>query len=84
VGKQLLSVNEVAMMLGFSKPDPVLAMIRSGAIRAHNVASRPGRATWRILPESVEKFLADREFAPTPPSSRGRRKVKTEVVPEFV
>jgi hypothetical protein len=88
VGNQFLSVNDVAKLLGFKKPDPVLALIRSGAIKASNVASRPGRATWRISPESAARFLAEREYVPPAAADRrtrrGRRKAQIENVPSYV
>jgi hypothetical protein len=53
-------------------PHTVLTWIRSGELRAVNVARRPGgRPSWRVTAEAVAAFEAAR--TPTPASPRGRR-----------
>jgi len=55
--------------------DKVLAWIRSGELRAINVAARTSnRPRWRIPPEAIESFLAARVAGPVLSQPRSRRK----------
>jgi excisionase family DNA binding protein len=72
----LLTPPEVARQWRI-KHDKVLTWIRSGELRAINVATKPGgRPSYRIDPVDLKAF-ADRRAAvalPRPPRRKGRRK----------
>jgi hypothetical protein len=61
------------------KRDRVLALIRSGALRAFDASKNPGKAggrpRWRISPQAIAEFEAARApVAPDPePARRPRR-----------
>lgn len=53
-------------------PETIRELIRSGELRASNLASRSAtRPRWRISREALEEFLAGRE--PRPPAKKKRR-----------
>lgn len=55
--------------------DKVLAWIRSGELRAVNVATRPaGRPRWRIDPDDVAAFEARRTMHSHPRATRRRKR----------
>lgn len=68
-----LSVKQVAETLAI-RQHGVLALIRSGQLRAIDVSlQQGGRPRWRILPEDLDGFLLRRTYqAPAP---RCRRQV---------
>jgi excisionase family DNA binding protein len=68
----MLTVRDVAARVGVAKLDVDRAWIKSGELRATNISSGPGRPTWRIDPDDLERFLAGRRTRPTPPR-RSRR-----------
>jgi hypothetical protein len=80
-----LTVDEVRQHLGHLRSEPVLRLIRTGALVAVNVSSNPGgRAVWRIPADSLEQFLAARTYIPPQKSTRRTRRQKVEAVPEYV
>lgn len=57
------------------KPEKILAWIRSGALKAINVAGRlGGRPRWRILPEDLTAFLDSRRATPPAPLKLARQR----------
>ena len=65
---------EVADMLVVN-PGKILSWIRSGELRATNVAaSLIGRPRWRVSPADLAVFKARRAAGPPPPKTRPRRK----------
>jgi excisionase family DNA binding protein len=80
-----LTVAEVAKILAISTPCVILAAIHAGELGAVNIA-RPGakRATWRISPEDLEKFLERRRAVPPPKIvPRRRRRLDPDVTKYF-
>lgn len=68
-----LSVKEVAFKLGI-RQHSILALIRSGELRAFDISLMPGgRPRWRILEEDLEAFILRRTHQAAPPR---RRKLK--------
>lgn len=68
-----LSVAQVAERLGV-RTHAVLALIRSGELRASDVSLKPGgRPRWRILADDLDAFLARRAHEANPPRRRRRR-----------
>jgi hypothetical protein len=76
-----LTPPQVAAQYGIHA-DKVLAWIRTGELRAVNVAIRPNgkRARWRIDPADLALFEAGRTRQPTP---KIRRRKKLADVIEF-
>jgi excisionase family DNA binding protein len=62
----------------------VLRWIRDGELVAYNLAaSRLGRARWRIMPDSLSRFLAGRQASPPPkPVGRRRRRPVKDYYPD--
>jgi hypothetical protein len=78
-----LSPPQVAQRYGV-KADKVLVWIRSGELRAVNVAARPmGRPRWRITEADLIVFESRRTAKPPPPATRRRRKQDDGVIPFF-
>lgn len=70
---------EVAQQLAVD-PGKVLDWIHSGQLVAVNVATNTGgRPRWRVSQESLAEFLARRK-SQLPPSTRSRRKPKSDVI----
>jgi len=64
-------------------PLKVLGWIRSGELRALNVAARPnGRPRWRITQQDIAEFEAGRAATPPPPKRQPRRRA-LEVAEDF-
>ncbi|MGD0899210.1 MAG: helix-turn-helix domain-containing protein [Thermoguttaceae bacterium] len=62
-----MSPPAIAKHLGI-KADKVLTWIRSGELRAFNVATKQGgRPLWRIKPVDLETFIAKRSTTPPLP-----------------
>lgn len=71
-----ISAAATARRLGIH-PSKVLCWIRSGELRAVNLAETPGgRPRWKILPDALDEFLLSRQS--TPPTPRRRRRRQTE------
>lgn len=69
-----LSPRQLAHYLGVG-PSKVLQWIRSGRIRAVNLASDPaGRPRWHVTPEALQEFLAARAATPAAPRPRRQRR----------
>jgi hypothetical protein len=72
-----LTPAAIATRLGLAKPDPVFAWIKSGELRAINVATKiGGRPTWRIDQVDFQTFLEARRSHPNvrqSPVARRRR-----------
>ena len=68
------SVNSLSKLLRVS-PKRVRAWIRSGELRAVNVADNGTRASWRILAEDLEAFLSERTVASNGQKRSGQRDV---------
>ena len=74
-GRQKLTPPELARRLRVH-PDKILGWIRSGELRAINVAANPrGRPRWRIDPADVAAFEQRRAARPVLPSRRRKRPV---------
>ena len=77
-----LRPREVAETLQV-KTDVVLGWIRSGELRACNVAQRAGgRPRWRVMPGDLAAFEASRMAQPNKPAVR-RRKRDPQVIQFF-
>jgi hypothetical protein len=64
----------------------VLTWIRSGELRAVNLAVRPeGRPRWKLTPEAIAEFEAKRSSTPppAPPPRRPRRRFDAGVTQYF-
>ncbi len=63
--------------------DSVLAWIRSGELKAMNVArsAKSKRPSWRISPEALAAFEAAR--TPEPPAPRAKRRAKHAGIVQF-
>ena len=71
-----LSAAALARRLGVA-PGKVLVWIRSGELRAVDLAERRGgRPRWKIMPAALDEFLSAR--ASQPPTPRRRRRRQTE------
>jgi len=69
-----LTPPQIAQRYGV-KADKVLVWIRSGELRAVNVAARPtGRPRWRITEADLVIFENRRTARPPAPAARRRRK----------
>ena len=80
--RALLSVQQVAELLGI-RQHGVLALIRTGQLRAVDVSLRPGkRPRWRILPDDFDGFLLRRTHQAAAPRRR-RRKPRSTVKQYF-
>jgi excisionase family DNA binding protein len=77
-----LSVRDLCVRYGVGA-HTVLGWIRSGELRAVNVARRLGgkKPRWRISQEALETFEQLR--TPTPPAPRARRRKRPAEVIEF-
>jgi|GEM_PF-1788774 len=65
------------------KHEKVLTWIRSGELRAINVATKPGgRPTYRIDPDDLRVFV-DRRAAVVPPRQHQRRRRRKQPFKEF-
>jgi hypothetical protein len=65
-------------------PDKVLTWIKSGELRAVNVATNPkGRPRFVIDPNDVEAFEARRSVHKKPPATRRRRQASDDVIEFF-
>lgn len=70
---EFLTVKAVAESLGM-RQDAVLTLIRSGQLKAFNVALKPGgKPRWRIAADALQEFIASRTYQPTAPRRRRRR-----------
>lgn len=68
-----LTVKEVARQLGI-RQHGVLALVKSGEIRAADVSLTPGgRPRWRIMPEDLDAFLSRRTHQKQTPRRRRRK-----------
>jgi excisionase family DNA binding protein len=76
----VLDPPDVASLLGCS-PDTVRDWIRSGQLRASNVANG-NRPRWKIQRSDLETFLQTRQPDPAPPQ-RERRRNSGEVIEFF-
>ena len=71
--QQALIPREVAKLLKVS-PDTVLNWIRTGQLKAYNVASlNSSRPSYRVDPEALEQFKRLRQVLPPPPKQRRRK-----------
>jgi len=69
-----LTVRQVAEQLAIGQHG-VLALIRSGELRAVDVSQRSGgRPRWRIMPDDLEAFVSRRTHQPRAPQRRRRRR----------
>jgi len=78
-----LTPADVAARLSLAKVDSVYALIKCGALAASNVSARTGRPCWRIAPEALDQFLADRRAVPAPKSERRTRRRRVANVVEY-
>ncbi|MDY0168499.1 MAG: helix-turn-helix domain-containing protein [Thermoguttaceae bacterium] len=68
-----LSAAALARRLGVH-PHKVLGWIRSGELRAVDLAERRGgRPRWKIMPAALDEFLSARQSQPPTPRRRRRR-----------
>ncbi len=78
-----LTVREFARRYRMGK-DRVLAMVRSGALRALNLAStRCGRPRYVIMPEALLEWEQAHQATTPPPTPRRRRKKRTGAIDFF-
>ena len=77
-----LTVQQVAQALRIRRHG-VLALIKSGELRAVDVSLKPGgRPRWRVLPDDLDGFLTRRAHQPAIPRRR-RRKPRSHVKDYF-
>jgi excisionase family DNA binding protein len=77
-----LTVKQVAEALQ-CRQHCVLSLIRSGSLRASNIALNPnGKVRWRILEEDLEAFLDRRRLLIAGPRPK-KRKAKNNVIQYF-
>lgn len=76
-----LTVAQAAERLGVGV-DVVAAHIRAGRLAASNVGLGSQRPRYRITPEAIEEFLAERLVRPAAPAARPRRR-RLESVTEY-
>jgi hypothetical protein len=77
-----LSPPQVGQIVGVT-PEKVIAMIRSGELRAIDVATRGSRRPrYRVRPEDLESWARGREAVPTP-TARATRRRRQSGVKEF-
>jgi excisionase family DNA binding protein len=70
IDQKPLTPPQIAKQLGI-KAEKVLTWIRSGELRAFNVATKQGgRPLWRVKPVDLETFIAKRSTAPPPPKPK--------------
>ena len=80
----MYTIKQVCDRLGIVKPDTIYSLIRSGALRASNIAVDPaGRPCWRISQEALDDFLAARQSRPPVKTTRSRRKKLANVTQYF-
>ena len=78
-----LTPPQLARQLGVS-PDKIVGWIRSGELRAVNIASSPkGRPRFLIDPKDVEAFEARRSIHKTPCTPRRRKRASDDVIEFF-
>ena len=71
---KMLTPPQIAARLAI-KPGKVIAWIRSGELKAVDVANRGcTRPRYRVDPSDLEKFLLRRSAGPTPKTIRRRKK----------
>jgi len=74
---------QLARRYGVS-PDKVVAWIRSGQLRAVNVASTlSGRPRWRIAEADIVAFELRRSATPAPKTTRRRRRTSPGITEYF-
>ncbi len=82
VGSRFLSPVAVARLLGV-RDSKVAGWIRSGELKASNLATRPGaRPRYRVSPQALDAFLSGRQVTPAIKSVR-RRKRQDDVTEYF-
>ena len=83
---RFFTVQQLSELFGHSGPEPVLALIKNGHLKAVNVSSNPaGRAVWRISETDLNEFIAARRTTQTPaPTARRTRKAATAPIPQYV
>jgi excisionase family DNA binding protein len=68
-----LSPPQIAQVVGVT-PEKIIAMIRSGELRAIDVATRGSRRPrFRVTPEDLDAWARGREAVPTPSPPAPRR-----------
>lgn len=78
-----ISVSDIARSRGVNE-SKVIAWIKSGELRAVNMATCAGRLPrWRISPADLEAFDAAREAVPQAPVTRRPRRKAGHVVEYF-
>ena len=74
-----LSPPQVGRIVGVA-PEKIIALIRSGELRAINVATRGSRRPrYRVRPEDLESWARGRQAVPTPTPPAPRRRRQSEV-----
>jgi hypothetical protein len=80
---EYLTVRQIADRLGLAKVDGILAAIHAGDLIASDVSASPGRPTWRIAAEDLDRWLASRRAVPAPKATRTRRRRLADVTRYF-
>ena len=83
VSFMFFTVQQIQERLAIKKIDAVYQLIRSGALRAVNVAVGPIKPRWRISQEALDSFLRSREAVPPLPVVRRRKAKQSEVIQFF-
>lgn len=85
-GRRKLTPPQIAERLGVS-PEKVIAWIRSGELKAVNVATKPnGRPRWAVDEADLAAFERRRSsgvLAPVPIAAARRRKADEDVIEFF-
>jgi hypothetical protein len=79
-----LTAQDVATRLGWKKRDRVYVLIRTGQLKAFNIATNPmSRPDWRIDPADFDAFVAGRAVVVAPPPAARRRRSPEKVTAYF-
>jgi len=74
-----LSPPQVGQIVGVT-PEKIIAMIRSGELRAIDVATRGSRRPrFRVRPEDLESWARGRQAVPTPTPPAPRRSQRSGI-----
>jgi len=79
---RMLTLREVAAALGLRNAKSVKALVNEGHLRGVNIGATPGRATWRVESDELERFVLCRSTQAI--ARRPRRRSPSRGVTQFV
>jgi hypothetical protein len=81
----MLTLRQVAGLLGYKQTRPVVNLIRAGKLKAINLSTTSGYSVWRVRPEDLDALLLDRTYRPdSPPARKAQRRKPAESTPQYV